>query len=50
MTVYNSASSPLTLKIMLVVALIFVPLVIGYQAWVYILFSGKVKEEELAYH
>ena len=42
--------SPLTLKIMLAVALIFVPLVIAYQAWVYILFSGKVREEELAYH
>jgi cytochrome d ubiquinol oxidase subunit II len=50
MTIYNSASSPLTLKIMLGVALVFVPLVIGYQAWVYILFSGKVTEEELAYH
>ena len=50
MTIHNSASSPLTLKIMLVVALIFVPLVIGYQTWVYILFSGKVTEEELVYH
>ena len=41
---------PLTLKIMLVVALILVPLIIAYQAWVYILFSGKVTEEKLAYH
>jgi len=50
MTIYNSASSPLTLKIMLVVALIFVPLVIAYQAWVYSLFRHKVSEEELVYH
>jgi cytochrome bd ubiquinol oxidase subunit II len=48
-TVANAASSPLTLKIMLVVALIFVPIVILYQAWVYRLFSGKLREEDLAY-
>lgn len=47
LTVSNSASSPLTLKIMLVVALIFVPIVIAYQSWVYHLFSGKVKEGDL---
>ena len=49
LTVHNSASSPLTLKIMLVVALIFVPVVIAYQTWVYVLFRGKVTAEELAY-
>ena len=48
-TVANAASSPLTLKIMLVVALIFVPIVILYQAWVYRLFSGKFREEDLVY-
>jgi len=48
-TVANAASSPLTLKIMLVVALIFVPIVILYQAWVYRLFSGKLREEDLLY-
>ena len=46
-TVANAASSPLTLKIMLVVALIFVPIVILYQAWVYRLFRGKLREEDL---
>ena len=49
LTVYNSASSPLTLKIMLIVALIFVPLVIAYQVWVHYLFREKVKEEELVH-
>jgi cytochrome bd ubiquinol oxidase subunit II len=47
MTIYNSASSPLTLKIMLTVALIFVPLVIGYQTWVYLLFKEKVTDQHL---
>ncbi|MEN6483776.1 MAG: cytochrome d ubiquinol oxidase subunit II [Syntrophobacteraceae bacterium] len=42
LTIYNSASSPLTLKIMLGVALTFVPVVIIYQAWVYRLFKDKV--------
>ena len=44
MTIHNSASSPLSLKIMLVVALIFVPIVIIYQGWAYNFFKGKVRE------
>ena len=47
-TTHVAASSPLTLSIMLAVALICVPVVIGYQAWVYTVFSGKVTEEELS--
>jgi len=49
LTIYNSASSPLTLKIMLGVALTFVPLVIAYQIWVHFLFKEKVSEEQLGY-
>jgi cytochrome bd ubiquinol oxidase subunit II len=49
LTAFNSASSPMTLKIMLGVALTFVPLVIAYQVWVHILFKGKVKEEDVTY-
>ena len=49
LTIYNSSSSPLTLKVMLVVAIIFVPIVIGYQLWVYNLFKGKIKKEDLSY-
>ena len=48
MTIYNSSSSPLTLKIMLGVALVMVPVVLIYQIWVYKHFSFKVTEEELA--
>ena len=49
LTVTNSSSSPLTLTIMLVVALTFVPIVIVYQAWVYHFFRGKITEEDLGY-
>jgi len=48
MTIANSASSPLTLKIMLGVALTFVPIVIAYQAWVHIKFSHKITDADLA--
>lgn len=46
LTCFNSASSPLTLKIMLGVAVVLVPIVIAYQTWVYIKFSGKVRPED----
>ncbi|CAK7039766.1 MAG: Cytochrome bd-I ubiquinol oxidase subunit 2 [Desulfovibrio sp.] len=48
LTIHNAASSPFTLKVMLVVALITVPIVIGYQTWVFFTFSHKVTEEDLA--
>ncbi len=46
MTAFNSSSSPLTLKIMLGVALVMVPIVIIYQAAVYKFFSHKITGEE----
>ena len=49
LTAHNASSSPLTLKIMLIVALIFVPIVLAYQVWTYHLFKGKVTDEDLAY-
>ena len=49
MTIENSSSSPLTLKIMLVVTLIFVPLIILYQFFVHKLLSHKVGVEDVAY-
>ncbi len=39
LTAFNSSSSELTLKIMLIVVLIFLPIVILYQAWAYNLFK-----------
>jgi len=49
LTAHNSASSDLTLKIMLVVVIMFVPVVLLYQAWTYHLFKGKVKQDDMAY-
>ncbi len=46
-TLANGSSSPLTLKIMLAVALTIVPVVILYQAWVYYTFSHKITAKEL---
>ena len=50
MTVTNSSSSTLTLKIMLGVALVFVPIVILYQLWAYKTFSHTITDQELAEH
>jgi len=49
LTAFNSSSSPLTLKIMLIVVILFIPVVIAYQIWAYNLFKGKVTKEDLAY-
>ena len=48
LSAFNSSSSPLTLKIMLAVALIFVPVVIIYQVWVYRFFGLKSREAGVA--
>lgn len=47
-TAFNAASSPLTLKIMLGIALVMVPIVLLYQFWVYRLFSHTLKHEDIA--
>lgn len=49
LTARNASSSPLTLKIMLVVVIIFVPIVIAYQTWSYNLFKHKVVPADLAH-
>jgi len=47
LTAHNASSSPLTLGIMLGVALVFVPIVLAYQIWAYGLFRGKISEGKL---
>ena len=49
LTAFNSSSSPLTLKIMLVVVIIFIPIVLAYQIWAYNVFREKVVQEDLTY-
>jgi len=46
LSAFNSSSSPYTLKIMTVVAVVFVPIVIGYQVWVYRVFRHKQEPAE----
>jgi cytochrome bd ubiquinol oxidase subunit II len=47
-TAFNAASSALTLKIMLGVVLCFLPVVIGYQFWVYRKFRDVLTEKSLS--
>ena len=48
LTIFNSSSSIYTLKIMTVVALVFVPVVIAYQIWTYRVFRHKVTDADIA--
>ena len=50
LTIYNAASGPYTLKSMTIVAVIFLPFVLGYQVWSYYVFRKRVTEKELAEH
>ncbi|MBF0244323.1 MAG: cytochrome d ubiquinol oxidase subunit II [Planctomycetes bacterium] len=47
LTAFNSCSSPLTLKIMLVAVALCLPLVILYQGWVYRIYQSPLTEEDL---
>jgi cytochrome d ubiquinol oxidase subunit II len=50
LTVYNASSTPYTLKVMSIVAAIFVPIVLAYQAWTYWVFRHRITAEtELEY-
>lgn len=49
LTIYNSASSVKTLKILFVIAMIGAPLVISYTIAVYYIFHGKVKMDRHSY-
>jgi cytochrome d ubiquinol oxidase subunit II len=48
-TIYNAASSQKSLGIMLIIVAIGTPLVLGYTAFVYSTFKGKVKIDETSY-
>ena len=50
LTIHNAASSPYTLKVMTIVALIFVPIVLIYQGWTYYVFRQRItKQSKLEY-
>lgn len=49
LTIYNAASSPKTLRIMLVIAMLGVPLVLSYTVSIYWIFRGKVRLDASSY-
>ena len=50
LTIYNASSGSYTLKVMSVVALIFVPIVLLYQGWSYYVFRERIgRESKLEY-
>jgi cytochrome bd ubiquinol oxidase subunit II len=46
LTIYNSSSSPYTLTIMSVIALIFVPIILVYQGWTYWMFRKRISTDK----
>jgi cytochrome d ubiquinol oxidase subunit II len=48
LTVWDSSASQLSLEIMLVVAIIFLPIILCYTAWVYHVLKGKVNEQTVS--
>jgi cytochrome d ubiquinol oxidase subunit II len=50
LAVWNASSSHMTLFIMLVVTVIFMPLILGYTAWVYRVLWGKVTARDVTEH
>ena len=47
LTIFNSSSSPYTLKIMSIVVMLFVPVVIAYQVWMYRIFRHRISPTEI---
>lgn len=47
LTAFNSSSSVYTLRIMTIVALIFVPIVLAYQIWIYRIFGQKLTVDDI---
>jgi cytochrome d ubiquinol oxidase subunit II len=50
LTIINSASGEYTLRIMSIIALIFVPIVIAYQAWTYWVFRKRIRGDSQSLH
>jgi len=49
LTIYNTAASSKTLTNLMIIVLIGIPLVFAYGVWIYRVFRGKVKIEEMSY-
>jgi len=49
LTLYNSASSTLTLKVLMIIVITGVPLILAYGTYIYRVFRGKVKLDSHSY-
>lgn len=49
LTITNASASPYTLKVMTIVAVIFLPFVLAYLAWTYWVFRGRITGEKVVY-
>jgi cytochrome d ubiquinol oxidase subunit II len=49
LTIYNASSGPYTLKTMLVIALVGMPLVVAYTIFIYSRFRGPVELHDHSY-
>lgn len=47
LTIANASSSPYTLKVMFIVALIFVPIVLVYLGWTYKVFKDRITKDNI---
>jgi cytochrome d ubiquinol oxidase subunit II len=47
LTIYNAASSAYTLRIMTIIAIIFVPIMLAYQIWSYYIFRARITRESV---
>ncbi len=50
LTIHNASSSPYTLRVMTIIAVVFVPIVLLYQGWSYWVFRQRIgREDSLEY-
>lgn len=49
LTIYNASSSPYTLKLMTIIALILVPVVLAYQIWSFWIYRQRVTRKNIHY-
>ena len=50
LTIYNASSSPYTLKVITIVAAIFMPLILAYQGWTYWIFRKRLSPDNPDLH
>jgi cytochrome d ubiquinol oxidase subunit II len=50
LTIYNASSSPYTLRVITIVAGIFLPIVLAYQGWTYWIFRKRLSPESPDLH